>query len=123
MNLLLYGVIALAILGTVGGIVYKIREGGYDACKVEWNEAITTQREEDVQRSITAAAGLADDRKKRAEGIKTRTVYVDKIVERPVYRNQCFDADGLRCLNAAINGESAAGCKPDGTMPATKPAG
>lgn len=35
------------------------------------------------------------------------TVEVDRIVERPVYRDQCFDADGLRQLGAAIAGRDA----------------
>ena len=123
MNLLLYGVIALAILGTVGGIVYKVREGGYDACKVEWAASDEAARKREAELSAFAAKALADERAKTKVVIQKRTEYVDKIVERPVYRNQCFDADGLQCLNAAINGKGDVGCKPDGTMPTTKPAG
>ncbi len=39
MGLIAYGLIALAILGALGGIGYKVRSSGYDACKVEWQAA------------------------------------------------------------------------------------
>lgn len=32
------------------------------------------------------------------------TKEVERVVEKPVYLAQCFDADGLRVLNAAITG-------------------
>lgn len=32
------------------------------------------------------------------------TQYVDKIVERPLYRNVCLDGDGLRLVNQALSG-------------------
>lgn len=123
MNFLLYGVIALAILGTVAGIGYKVRQGGYDSCKVEWTEADAAARKREAELSAFAAKALADERAKKKVVIQTRTAYVDREVEKPVYRNVCLPDSGLSCLNAAIAGKDATGCKPDGTMPATKPAG
>ena len=123
MNLLLYGVVALAILGTLAGIGYKVRQSGYDSCKVEWAKESEEQRKREAAASQKAATALEEERAKSKVVIQKRTVYVDKIVDRPVYRNQCFDADGLRCLNAAILGKDEAGCKPDGAVPATKPSG
>ena len=50
LNLLLYGVIALGVLGMLGGITYKVRQGGYDACKVEWSEAnLEAQKQSDAK--------------------------------------------------------------------------
>mgnify|MGYP003395897887 CR=1 FL=1 len=121
MNLILYGVIALAILGTLAGIGYKVRESGYDACKVAWAESDAAARKREQDASDKAAKALLAERAKRKVVIQTRTQYVDKIVQRDIYRNQCFDPAGLSCLNAAIAGKDAAGCKPDGTMPPAKP--
>lgn len=45
------------------------------------------------------------------------TETIDKIIERPVYRNICLDADGLRALNAAVNGSSEDSSKPSPTVP------
>ena len=122
MNLLLYGFVALAILGTVAGIGYKVRESGYDACKVDWAASDAAARKREEEASQKAASELAAERQKKKVVIQTRTAYVDKIVERPVYRNQCFDVDGVSCVNAALAGKDATGCKPDSPLPPAKPA-
>ena len=122
LGLLGYGLVALGILGMLGGIVYKIREGGYDKAKAECLEAAEAQRQRELEASAKAAKELAEARAKRKVIIQERTVYVDKIVDRPVYNNVCLDADGLQCLRSAIRGEGAAGCKPDGAMPKPAPA-
>ena len=125
MNLLLYGLVALAVIGAAAGFYGKIHHDGYVEGKGEvqqaWDKANQDARKHEAEMSAKAAADLAAERANKKVVIQTRTVYVDKIVDRPVYRNQCFDNDGLRCLNAAINGTDAAGCKPDGTVPAVKP--
>ncbi len=120
-SLLLYGIVALGIIGALGGISYKIHHAGYEEGKQECLEAAVAQAKREQEASAKAAKDLADERAKTKVVIQKRTVYVDKIVDRHVYHNQCFDADGLRCLNAAINGTDAAGCKPDGAVPAPKP--
>ncbi|MBK7052249.1 MAG: hypothetical protein IPH54_17045, partial [Rhodoferax sp.] len=38
---------------------------------------------------------------------RTRWRTIETLVDRPVYRNVCLDADGLRELNAAIAGQPA----------------
>jgi len=122
-GILLYAVAALAVIGALGGLYYKVNNDGYQRGKGEvqtaWDAANEKARAEEAARSAAAAKALAEAKAKRRVVIQERTVYVDKIVDRPVYRNQCFDADGLRCIGSAIRGESAAGCKPDGGMPAT----
>ena len=123
MSLIAYGLIALALIGALGGAAYKVRESGKDAIRLEWAQANEEARRREQEASAKAAADLAAERDKRKVVIRERTTYVDKIVDRPVYRNVCLDADGLRCVAEAIGGKSAAGCKPDGTVPAPKPAG
>jgi hypothetical protein len=120
-TLIVYGIIALGILGILGGIGYKVRESGKDAIRIEWKEAEAAARKREADLSAFAAKALADERKKRKVVIQERTTYVDREVEKPVYRNVCLGDDGLRCINAAIIGKDAAGCKPDGTVPTAKP--
>lgn len=38
----------------------------------------------------------------REEKERVRYVQVQKIVEKPIFRNSCVDADGLSVINAAI---------------------
>ena len=122
-TLLIYGLMALAALGMLGGITYKVRQGGYDAAKAECLAEAAAQAKREQAASANAAADLAAERAKRKTIIQTRTNYVDREVEKPVYRNVCLPDSGVSCLNAAINGKDATGCKPDATVPAVKPTG
>lgn len=123
MNLLLYGLVALAILGTLGGIGYKVRQSGYDACKVEWTQAEAEARKREAELSAFAAKALADERAKRKVVIQKRTVYADREIEKPVYRDVCLPDTGVCLVNAAILGTVGPGCLSDGTVPAAKPSG
>ena len=120
-SLIFYAVLALAVLGTLSDIAWKIREAGADSIRLEWAEANVEARKREQEASDKAAAELEAERQKKKVVIQKRTVYVDKIVERAVYRNVCLDPDGLRCINAAIVGKDEAGCKPDLAMPSSEP--
>lgn len=79
----------------------------------EWRHAALER-----DRITRAARDLAHNVERRDRSLGTyieesrnaQTVYrtiekeVERIVERPVYRDQCFDADGLRHLGDAIDG-------------------
>lgn len=53
------------------------------------------------KRSYDASSGLEKDKGNAETVFQTIRVEVDKIVERPVYRNVCMDSDGLRELERA----------------------
>lgn len=63
-GLIVYAVLALAVLGTLAGISYKIRESGKDAVRVEWAEAnrqaeaqaakVRATREAEASKSVIA---------------------------------------------------------------------
>lgn len=126
-TLIVYAIIVLAVLGTLAAIVAGIYGKGKDVgraqVKGQWDRANAEARKREQEASAKAAKALEAERQKRKVVIRERTVYVDKIVDRPVYRNVCLDADGLRCLGSAIRGESAAGCKPDKPVPPAAPSG
>ncbi len=48
---------------------------------------------------------------------------VDRIVERPVYRDCALDDDGLRAWNEANSAQASAGGEPSGAVPASAGAG
>ena len=120
-TIIVYAVIALAFMGALGGIYAKGYYSGKATVTAEWQEANEKAREEEAAKSAAAAKKLEGTRVKQKVVYRTITQYVDKIVDRPVYRNVCLDADGLRCLGAAIKGESATGCQPDERVPAATP--
>lgn len=76
-----------------------------DALMAQANAAVTTLESQNAKASIV---------------YRTITQTVDKIVDRPVYRNVCLDDDGLRLVNAALGGVPAAPADPgnaDSGMP------
>lgn len=48
------------------------------------------------------SAAYQADKAVREEKERVRYVQVQKIVEKPVFRNVCVDSDGLSVINAAI---------------------
>lgn len=116
-GLIVYAVLALAILGTLAGIGYSIRKAGMDAVRAEWAEANRLQREKEAAQAGKAAEKLEGKREKAKVIYRTITKEVDKVVERPVYRNVCLEPDGLRIARCAIRGEGADSCKPDKPVP------
>ena len=124
MNLLLYGFVALAIMAAVGTGVYKVKKWGADEVRAEWSAANDKARAEEAAKGDAAAKGLEADREKTKTIFRTITKAVDRIVDRPIYRSVCLDADGLRLARCAIDGKSADSCKPDSPVPVpTKPSG
>lgn len=117
------GLAALAALATitveVKSYLNGVKESGVIQERAVWTAAAEKRRQQETLASTTAAKDLASDRANTNGQVKTRSVYVDKIVEKPVYTNICLDAAGLSCLNATLGRKGAAGCKPDGSLPGT----
>lgn len=99
--------IVAAVVAAAG--TWKVQDWRYTAREAERLEA---------QREITRANALAADNAsatheatKAAARVEFKTIYqeVERVVEVPVYRNVCIDADGLRILGRAIRGDTAAG--------------
>ena len=129
MNLLLYGFLALAILGTLGGIGYKVRESGKDAIRVEWQQAnAAAQQKAETERQRQDALRAAQDREatRRLANEKNRSrslmVSLEAHIKAAGKSADCKLTDGLRdswnASNAGPEGVSA------GTVPPTsgKPA-
>lgn len=116
----------LVALGAVGA-------GGYFRGVHVANLDCTVQRDKDRAKGQELkdkeVASAADQSMKVEEHhaqaqITYRTIekVVDRIVDRPVYRNVCFDSDGLRAANSALTRASPAPRQPNGLVPAAFPA-
>lgn len=84
--------------------VWQLQEWRHDSIDLERVEA---SRETERLRSRTAdkaSAGHETFKERERVRFQTITETVERLVDRPVYRNVCIDADGLRALNAAITG-------------------
>lgn len=122
-SLLIYGIVALSILGTLAGIGYKIRESGKESVRLEWAEANSAARAAEAAKAATAA-----DKKEKSDA-KAKIVYrtITRDVDRVVveYRDRaCLDDDGLRLARSAILGTIPDPSKPDKPLrPAAEPDG
>ena len=69
------------------------------------------QHQQAIQKQQTTINKLSADYEERIANqkvkVETVTKYVDKIIERDVYRNVCIDDDGLQSINSLIKNRSA----------------
>ena len=123
--MLAYIIGGIVFLGAMAGLYYKVHHDGYEQgvgeIKTEWNAANEKARAEEAAKSAAAAKALEEANAKRTIVYKTITQTVDRYIDRPIYANACFDADGLRDANRALSGTLTDPAKPDGTMPPAKP--
>lgn len=121
-SLLVYGLVALAILAVLAGIGRSIYSAGFDAAKLECEEAAREQREAEATQANAASTKLEAGNEEAKIVYRTITKTVDTYIDRPVYRSVCFDADGLRDANAALSGARTPAGKPDAPLPASRTA-
>lgn len=99
-------VVVLLFVGTY----FKGRFDGRSACDKRVTALLeqAAAQERTAQRQALAASTALETANVKTE-IKYRTIVktVNQVVEKPVYRDRCLDADGLRLANDALAGSSA----------------
>ena len=122
MNLLLYGFLALGILGALGGIGYKVREAGADSVRVEWAAAnAAAQKKADDDRARQDALRQAQDKEatRRLANEKTRARTLMASLEAHIKASgaaaQCPVPDSLR------DDWNRANAGPEGVSPGAVP--
>lgn len=118
MSWALHLVLALAIF-TAGGAAGIKWHAGVDAQReLAVHEAAAKATQKKLERIDMAAANHEADKAQIGAQIKTIIKEVDRVVEKPVYRDTvCFDDDGLRLIRAAIASDAAAASEPAPAVP------
>lgn len=115
------GLAALAMIATitikVDDYLDEVKESGRVEVRAEWLAASEKRRQREQAKATAAAEGLAADRAKRKAKSKPLLITVEKILEKPIYLNECIEPAGLSCVNAALGGKSTDGCKPGARVP------
>ena len=83
---------------------HQYRRGAEDTA-ASIKAKLTEEERKHAAQAQHASAQYQAEKSKRENKERIRYVEVQKIVERPVYRSDCLDADGLRQLNNAIGAE------------------
>ncbi|EMT9467662.1 TPA: hypothetical protein WNC89_001601, partial [Neisseria gonorrhoeae] len=71
---------------------------GYGAAMLEVSERLKAAAVEHAEHARKSSAAYQAQKAAREEKERVRYVQTLKIIEKPVYRNACFDADGVREL-------------------------
>jgi hypothetical protein len=114
--------VATAIIASAlsfGG-AWKVQNWRHDAMEKARIEAEAELQRLKARRVDVASVAHEEFKTKERVVYEVITQTVDKIVERPVYRNVCLDDDGLRALNAAVTGANASG-EPAPAVPGPAP--
>lgn len=116
-RILAFGVLALACVGFgyVKGLQHEQAKATAAAAKAQKLAADAYAAQ--TERLNQVVQQLEDSKNAKQIIYRTITQQVDRVVERPVYRNVCLDDDGLRLINAAAAGKAPTDPgKPDTTM-------
>ena len=99
----------LAVIATIIGILFwwntdvkKAYQKGRDDMTLEISNRLKEEAIKKAQEQRAQSEKYQDQKAEREEKERIRYVEVQKIVERPVYRNVCIDSDGVSVINAAI---------------------
>jgi hypothetical protein len=116
-------VLEVALVAAVTGYYVHKHDKAHEAATVA---AIHAQEQAAIDaalaRANSAESDLAKERAKSHVVYQTITHEVERLVDRPRYRSDCFDADGLRLANAALAGQAAAVSVAASAVPAAVPA-
>jgi hypothetical protein len=90
----------------------------YDAERITAAKAAKEAYDAKAKQYNEAAQALEAARNEREIVYRTITKQVEKVVERPVYRNQCLDTSGVQLINDALAGRASDPAKPSPDLPA-----
>lgn len=107
---MIYTHLAAFLIGAAvaGAGAWKVQNWRADAQEKERLEQAAEKRRIDAKTIDTAATGHEADKREIRTEFLTITQEVERVVEKPVYRDVCLDADGLRVLADAIAPRAAA---------------
>lgn len=116
----LYVLVAMALACLVVGVAgaWRVQEWRYGAKENERLAAAARDLAKRQARADEAAERYEDAKAKEDARYVTVTRTVTKLVDRPVYRNICFDDDGRRLLNSYASGADPDSGQSAPTVPA-----
>lgn len=88
------------------GSAWKIQDWRHDAAELTRKEDAAELVRLAARKSDVAAVSHEEFKERERVVYQTITETVDRIVERPVYRNVCLDTSGLRALADTIHGRA-----------------
>ena len=97
--------LAALLAAVVGGEYWYGRsryQAGYDAATAAITSKMIEQHQQQQKAARAASVEYQQTKSERDEKVRVRREVVQKIIERPVYIDDCTNASGMSVLNAAI---------------------
>ena len=97
--------IAAMLAAVIGGEYWYGRQryqAGYDAATAAITAKMIEQHQQHQKTAREASVEYQQTKSEADEKVRVRREVVQKIIERPVYIDDCTDASGVSVLNAAI---------------------
>ena len=97
--------LAALLAAVVGGEYWYGRQryqAGYDAATAAITAKMIEQHQQQQKAARAASVEYQQTKSERDEKVRVRREVVQKIIERPVYIDDCTDASGVSVLNAAV---------------------
>lgn len=110
--------LALAVLLAVVGAFFYGQSVGKARCQASYaaaSEKARKRREGAVAQAQQQDTAAATANIERQTIVREITREVPRIVDRPVYRNICVDADGVRLIERAVDAANGRGASSGGT--------
>jgi hypothetical protein len=101
---------------------WQVQNWRYGAKEAERLQLVAEQARASIRAADAAATRHEADKQAIRARVRVITQEVDRVVEKPVYRSVCLDADGLRILEAAIAESAPTARQPAPAVPAAAPA-
>jgi len=100
----MYVYIAIAIIAAAlsGAGTWRVQDWRYGAKEKDRLEAVARDRMRAEKTNDTAAVGHEGDKVRIRKVFVPINQEVERVVEKPIYRDICFDDDGLRLIATAI---------------------
>lgn len=98
-----FTLIAAAVSAIIAfGSAWQIQDWRFEAKEKERLEQM--QEAKKMREKQISTASAAYEKKKEVTRVKyvTITQEVEKLVDRPIYKNVCLDADGIKAINEGI---------------------
>ena len=99
----------LAVIATIIGILFwwnedvkKAYQKGRDDMTLEISNRLKEEAIKKAQKQRAQSEQYQDQKAEREEKERVRYVQVQKIVEKPVYRQNCLESDGVDLINQAL---------------------
>lgn len=108
--------IFVAGFGVGSGVTYKITSDSFDAEKFQEQKIVEARIAKKDIKIDEIADALEKARNEKTVEYKRVTTYIKEYVDRPVYRTECIDDDGLRAVNSIITDTTFDPSKPKATV-------